>query len=236
MNRWSVLVIFQGMDAAGKDGAMAHVMAGIDPQATQMFSFKAPSMEELDHDFMWRTTSRLPERGRIGIFNRSYYEEVLVVRVHPEFLEAQRLPDELVTKKIWEQRFESINDPRAPSRRNGTAIIKIFLHISKSQQKARFLDRLEQPHRRWKFSMGDLTERRRWDDYMNAYEDAIRHTSTEEAPWYVIPADHKWFARAAVAAAIVQRVRRLDLEFPKLSNATLRELEQVRKGLLREGW
>jgi polyphosphate kinase 2 (PPK2 family) len=157
------------------------------------------------------------------------------VRVHPEFLEAQRLPDELVTKKIWEQRFESINDLERHLARNGTAIIKIFLHISKGEQRARFLDRLEQPHRRWKFSMGDLTERRRWDDYMNAYEDAIRHTSTEEAPWYVIPADHKWFARAAVAAAIVQRVRRLDLEFPKLSNATLRELEQVRKGLLREG-
>jgi|SRR5215475_3785692 len=234
-DRWAVLAIFQAMDAAGKDGAIKHVMSGINPQGVQVSAFKAPSAQELDHDFMWRTTVNLPERGRIGIFNRSHYEEVLVVRVHRELLDREKLPPELVTKHIWNERFEDIVAFERYLARNGTLVLKFFLHVSKEEQRRRFLARLDEPSKRWKFSMGDVAERKLWDDYMNAYEDMIRHTSTDAAPWYVIPADNKWFARLMVAAALVDAMDGLDLAFPKVAGAALSELMEVKKALEAEG-
>src|SRR5262245_36158403 len=202
-DRWGLLLIFQAMDAAGKDGTIKHVMSGVNPQGCQVFSFKAPSSEELDHDFLWRTNRCLPERGRIGIFNRSYYEEVLVVRVHPEILESQKLPSGLVTKRIWDERFADIAAFERYATRNGIAIVKFFLHVSRAEQKRRFLARLDEPSKNWKFSVADAKERNHWRDYMRAYEDMIRQTSAPYAPWYVVPADHKWFTRAVVGAAII---------------------------------
>jgi PPK2 family polyphosphate:nucleotide phosphotransferase len=233
-DRWAVLAIFQAMDAAGKDGAIKHVMSGINPQGVQVFAFKAPTPQELDHDFMWRTTVNLPERGRIGIFNRSYYEEVLVVRVHRELLARQKLPPELVTKDIWKERFADINAFERYLARNGTLIVKFFLHVSKEEQRRRFLDRLDDPAKRWKFSMGDVAERELWDRYMEAYQDMIRHTSTEAAPWHVIPADNKWFARLMVGAVLVDAMEGLHLEFPKVEGPALSEMMKVRKALLAE--
>jgi PPK2 family polyphosphate:nucleotide phosphotransferase len=230
-DRWSVLAIFQAMDAAGKDGVIKHVMSGINPQGCQVFSFKAPSAQELDHDFMWRHTICLPERGRIGVFNRSYYEEVLVVRVHQEILGRQRIPSELVTKKIWEERFEDIRAFERYLARNGTLILKFFLHVSKEEQRQRFLARLDEPGKRWKFSMGDVAERKRWDKYMDAYAEMIHATSRREAPWYVVPADNKWFSRLVVAAALVEAMERLDLKFPSVDGAALTELMQARAAL-----
>jgi PPK2 family polyphosphate:nucleotide phosphotransferase len=234
-NRWAVLAIFQAMDAAGKDSAIKHVMSGVNSQGCQVFSFKAPSHEELDHDFLWRTNVRLPERGRIGIFNRSYYEEVLVVRVHRELLERQKLPDEVVGKNIWEWRFQSINALEQHLARNGTKIVKFHLRISKGEQRKRFLDRLDDPGKRWKFSMDDIKERARWDKYMDAYEDMIRATSTPQALWYVVPADNKWFARLLVAAVMVEELEGLDLEYPKVGGPLLKELRNVRRALEAEG-
>src|SRR5215216_6699788 len=228
-DRWAVLAIFQAMDAGGKDGAIKHVMSGINPQGVQVFSFKAPSAQELDHDFLWRTTINLPERGRIGIFNRSYYEEVLVVRVHGELLARQKLPPELITKHIWKERFTDIAAFEHYLIRNGTKVVKFVLHVSKEEQRRRFLARLDDPAKRWKFSMGDVAERTLWDRYMDAYEDMIRHTATAEAPWYVIPADNKWFARLMVSAALVDAMEQLDLAFPKVEEAALREMMQVKK-------
>jgi PPK2 family polyphosphate:nucleotide phosphotransferase len=233
-DRWAVLVIFQAMDAAGKDGAIKHVMSGVNPQGVQVSAFKAPSPQELDHDFMWRCAVNLPERGRIGIFNRSYYEEVLVVRVHREFLTKQKLPPELITKDIWRQRFEDIVAFERYLGRNGTKIVKIFLHVSKEEQRQRFLARLEEPAKRWKFSMGDVAERAHWDDYQDAYEDMIRHTSTEVAPWHVIPADSKPFARLMVAAAVIDAMEQLDLHYPKVEGDALNEMMKVKKALLAE--
>lgn len=230
-DQWSILAIFQAMDAAGKDSAIKHVMSGINPQGCQVFAFKAPSAEELDHDFLWRTTIRLPERGRIGIFNRSYYEEVLVVRVHPEILQRQRLPRSLVTKEIWQERFQDIRGFERHMARNGTVILKFFLHVSKDEQRKRFLERLDQPGKRWKFSMGDVAERKLWDQYMAAYEDMIRETSRPSAPWFVVPADNKWFTRIVVAAALVEALEKLDLEFPKVEGAALAELQKARAAL-----
>ena len=233
-NLWSLLVIFQALDAAGKDSAIKHVMSGLNPAGCQVASFKAPSPEELDHDYLWRCQRLLPERGRIGIFNRSYYEEVLVVRVHQELLAREKLPPELVTKDIWKERFADICAFERYLTRNGTVILKFFLHVSKEEQRRRFLDRLDDPAKRWKFSMADVAERGLWDRYMQAYEDMIRHTSTEEAPWYVIPADNKWFARLMVAAALVGAMERLNLEFPKVEGPDLFEMIKVRKALLAE--
>jgi PPK2 family polyphosphate:nucleotide phosphotransferase len=234
-NRWAVLVVFQAMDAAGKDGAIKHVMSGVNPQGCQVHAFKQPSAEELDHDFLWRIAKALPERGRIGIFNRSYYESVLVERVHPEFLPKTRLPEEALGKDIWDGRFKSIRHFESHLARNGTLILKFFLHISKEEQRRRFLDRLEEPGKRWKFEMGDVSERKLWDKYMHAYEDAIRETSRPEAPWYVVPADHKWFARIVIAEAIVEALEDLKLEFPKVEGKALKALEQVRGALMAEG-
>ncbi len=225
---WSVLLIFQAMDAAGKDGAISHVMSGINPQGCQVFSFKAPSAEDLNHDFLWRTSKCLPERGRIGIFNRSYYEETLVVRVHPELLKKQSLPPGLVTKKIWKERYEDINEFEAYLARNGTVVRKFYLHLSKKEQKKRFLSRLEENEKNWKFSPADMREREYWDDYMEAYEDAIRNTATPHAPWYVVPADNKWFTRLVVAAAIIETLDELNLSFPKVDAEKQKELEKVR--------
>ena len=230
-DRWAVLLIFQAMDAAGKDGAIEHVMSGVNPQGCQVFSFKAPSSEELDHDYLWRTNRALPERGRIGIFNRSYYEEVIVVRVHPELLKAQHLPPPLVTANIWRDRFADINALERYLTRNGVAILKFFLHVSKDEQRRRFLKRLDEPEKNWKFSLGDVDERRHWNEYMTAYEDVIRHTATSHAPWYVVPADHKWFTRLVVASAIVNLLDGLDLEFPRLDEARKRELAAARLAL-----
>ena len=230
-DRWAVLLIFQAMDAAGKDSTIKHVMTGVNPQGCQVFSFKAPSAEELDHDFLWRTNTRLPERGRIGIFNRSYYEETLVVRVHPELLEAQKIPAQLVTADIWKQRFDDINALERSLARNGTIIRKFFLHVSKEEQRKRFLKRLEEPEKNWKFSLGDVHERERWDDYMHAYEDMIRHTATAHAPWYVIPADHKWFTRIVVASAVIGALDELELEFPRVDPGKKRELDEARGAL-----
>ena len=234
-DRWGVLMIFQAMDAAGKDGAIKHVMSGINPQGCQVFSFKAPTSEDLDHDFLWRTTKALPERGRIGIFNRSYYEEILVVRVHPELLARQKLPGSLVTKRIWQERFEDINAFERYLARNGYAIVKFFLHVSKDEQKARFLERLERPEKNWKFSMADAAERDHWSDYQAAYQDMIRHTAAEHAPWYVVPADTKWFARLVVATALYDTMDKLNLSFPVLDKEKLEELKAARKALLTEG-
>ena len=231
-DRWSVLLMFQAMDAAGKDGTIKHVTSGIDPTGVQVFSFKAPSSEELDHDFMWRCMKSLPERGRIGIFNRSYYEEVLVVRVHEEYLKKQRLPPELITKKVWEQRFEDIRNIERYLARNGYLILKFFLHVSKKEQKKRFLERLDEPEKNWKFSAADVGERQHWKAYMNAYEDMIRNTATEYAPWYVVPADNKWFTRLVVSAAIIERMENLDLKYPNVDEAKRKELAAARKMLM----
>jgi PPK2 family polyphosphate:nucleotide phosphotransferase len=230
-DRWSVLLIFQAMDAAGKDSAIKHVMSGLNPQGTQVFSFKRPSDEELDHDYLWRTTRCLPERGRIGIFNRSYYEEVLVVRVHPEILDRQKVPRSLLTRKIWTERFDDINAFERYLSRNGTLIRKFFLHVSKDEQRRRFLARLDEPAKNWKFEAADLSERDRWDDYRKAYEQALSKTSTDEAPWYVVPADHKWFARLVIARLVVEALESLDLAFPKPSQANLDALAEARRRL-----
>jgi PPK2 family polyphosphate:nucleotide phosphotransferase len=223
-DRWSLLIILQAMDAAGKDGTIKHIMSGVNPQGCQVHSFKAPSAEDLDHDYLWRCMKSLPNRGNIGIFNRSYYEETLVVRVHQEFLASQKIPPELVTKKIWEERFQDIRSFERYLTRNGVVIRKFFLHVSKEEQKRRFLERIETPEKNWKFSANDVKERAYWDDYMKAYEDMIRNTATEEAPWYVIPADNKWFTRLAVAAAIIAALDSLDLEYPKVDEKKLEEL------------
>jgi PPK2 family polyphosphate:nucleotide phosphotransferase len=233
-DRWSVLVVFQAMDAAGKDGAIKHVMSGVNPQGCQVHAFKQPSAEELDHDFLWRIAKALPERGRIGIFNRSHYEDVLVARVHPEVLARQRLPEQLMSKDIWDERFKSIREFERHLARNGTLILKFFLHISKEEQRKRFLARLDDPAKRWKFDMGDVTERKFWDKYMHAYEEAIRETSRPEAPWYVVPADKKPFARLVIAEAIVEAMEALELEFPKVEGKALKELERVRGALMAE--
>jgi len=226
-----VLLIFQAMDAAGKDGAIKHVMSGINPQGCQMASFKAPSAEELDHDFLWRCQKSLPERGRIGIFNRSYYEEVLVVRVHPEFLEKQKLPRLLVGKKIWDHRYEDICAFERYLARNGVAIRKFFLHVSHAEQRRRFLERLDTPEKNWKFSAADIAERQHWREYMVAYEDMIRATATPWAPWYVVPADHKWFTRTVVAGAVIDALASLDLEYPEVGKAKRTELAAARRAL-----
>ena len=231
-DRWGVLLIFQAMDAAGKDGAIKHVMSGINPQGCQVYSFKAPSSEDLDHDFLWRCMRCLPERGRIGIFNRSYYEETLVVRVHKDLLEKQHLPPELITKDIWDQRFEDIRAFERYLTRNGVIVRKFFLHVSKKEQRKRFLSRIEEPAKNWKFSAGDIEERGHWDDYMEAYEDMIRNTATKRAPWYVVPADNKWFTRVVVAAAVIEALSSLDLAFPTVSEAKLKSLAAAKRSLL----
>lgn len=236
-DRWAVLLIFQAMDAAGKDGAIKHVMSGVNPQGCEVTSFKAPSAEELDHDYLWRCAKRVPERGRIGIFNRSYYEETLVVRVHPEYLEAQNLPPAPHTtgankKDFWKQRFQQINNFEHYLTNNGVVILKFFLHVSKKEQQERFLARIDDPGKNWKFSMKDVKEREHWDEYMHAYEETVRNTATEYAPWYVVPADKKWFTRLVVASAIVQRLSVLDLSYPKLGKDELKELKAAREALL----
>ena len=231
-NRYAVLLIFQAMDAAGKDGAIKHVMSGVNPQGCSVVSFKSPSNEELDHDYLWRTHKAVPERGRIGIFNRSYYEEVLVVRVHPPFLRAQKLPDRVITKHIWEERYEDINAFERYLTRNGVIIRKFFLHVSREEQKKRFLERLEDSKKNWKFSMADVTERGFWKDYQEAYEEMIQNTATKYAPWYVVPADNKWFTRLAVASAIIAALDELDLSFPDVDKEKKKELQAVRDSLL----
>ncbi|MFN0159451.1 MAG: polyphosphate kinase 2 family protein [Bacteroidota bacterium] len=232
---YALLLIFQAMDAAGKDGAIKYVMSGINPQGCQVFSFKAPSTEELDHDYLWRCMKCIPERGRIGIFNRSYYEEALVVRVHPEFLDAQHLPPSAKHDDIWNDRFEDINNYERYLVRNGIIVMKFFLHVSKKEQKERFLARIDTPEKNWKFSARDVKERQHWDDYMHAYEDVFSHTSTEWAPWYIIPADHKWFTRAAVADIINAKLESLHLKYPDLSPKDKEELKMVREILVNEG-
>jgi PPK2 family polyphosphate:nucleotide phosphotransferase len=234
-DRRALLLIFQAMDAAGKDGAIKHVMSGVNPQGCQVFSFKAPTSEDLDHDYLWRTSRNLPERGRIGIFNRSYYEEVLVVRVHPELLERQKLPKSLVGKGIWDERFEDIRAFERYLHRNGIVVRKFFLHVSKGEQKKRFLERLENPDKFWKFSSADARERRYWKDYMRAYEEMIRATATRRAPWYVVPADNKWFTRLVVAAAIIDALEDMDLKFPKVDDSRKKELSAARAELLGRG-
>ena len=233
-NRWSVLVVFQAMDAAGKDGAIKHVMSGVNPQGCEVHAFKQPGAEELDHDFLWRIAKALPERGRIGIFNRSHYEDVLVARVHPEVLARQRLPEQLMSKDIWDERFKSIRAFERHLARNGVLVLKFFLHVSKEEQRKRLLARLDQPAKRWKFDMSDVAERQLWDKYMHAYEEAIRQTSRPEAPWYVVPADNKPFARLLIAQAIVDAMERLKLDFPKVQGKALKELERVRGALMAE--
>jgi PPK2 family polyphosphate:nucleotide phosphotransferase len=228
-DRWSLLLIFQALDAAGKDGTIKHVMSGVNPEGCQVHSFKAPSETELQHDFLWRTTRHLPERGHIGIFNRSYYEEVLVVRVHPKVLESELLPPSLVTKDIWKERFEDIHAFERHMARNGTVIRKFFLHLSKKEQKKRFLARLDEPEKHWKFSEADIHEREYWDDYQEAYEDMIRHTASKHAPWFVVPADNKWFTHLVVAAAIVETLEELDLCYPKVDAAKRKEIAAARK-------
>ena len=230
----ALLLIFQAMDAAGKDGTIKHVMSGVNPEGVQVYSFKTPSATELQHDFLWRTTQHLPERGHIGIFNRSYYEEVLVVRVHPKVLEAENLPPTLVTKNLWDERFEDIRSFERHMARNGTVIRKFFLHLSKKEQKRRFLARLEEPEKNWKFSAADIHEREYWDDYQKAYEDMIRNTATRHAPWYVIPADNKWFTHLAVSAAIVETLEELNLSYPKVDAAKRRELQAARQTLAKK--
>ena len=231
-DNWAVLLIFQAMDAAGKDGAIKHVMSGVNPQGCQVFSFKAPTSEDLDHDYLWRCIKCLPERGRIGIFNRSYYEEALVVRVHREFLEKQKLPPDLITKDIWKERFQDIRSIERYLTRNGVAIRKFFLHVSNKEQKKRFLERIEEPEKNWKFSANDAKEREHWDDYMEAYEDMIKNTATKVAPWYVVPADNKWFTRVVVAAAVIEALDSLDLKYPEVSDSKLKELAAAKKALL----
>jgi PPK2 family polyphosphate:nucleotide phosphotransferase len=231
-DRWSLLLIFQAMDAAGKDGTIKHVMSGVNPQGCQVSSFKGPTSEDLDHDYLWRCVKQLPERGRIGIFNRSYYEETLVVRVHPEFLAGQKLPAECVTKSIWEERFQDIRAFERYLLRNGTVVVKFFLHVSKEEQQKRFLERLDNPEKNWKFSLNDAKERGFWDDYMDAYEQTIRETATENSPWYVVPADNKWFTRVIVAAGVIDALASLKLQYPKVSAAKRQELGAARKALL----
>jgi PPK2 family polyphosphate:nucleotide phosphotransferase len=230
-DRWAVLLMFQAMDAAGKDSAIKHVMSGVNPQGCQVFSFKAPTAEELNHDYLWRCLKNLPERGRIGIFNRSYYEETLVVRVHPEILENQRLPPKLVTKDIWKERFQDIRSFERYLTRNGMVVLKFFLHVSKEEQKKRFLERIEEPEKNWKFSENDVKEREHWDDYMEAYEDMIRNTATKAAPWYVVPADNKWFSRIVVAAAVIDALDSLDLKYPEADDRKLKELAAAKRAL-----
>ena len=233
-DRWAVLLVFQAMDAAGKDGTIKHVMSGVNPQGCQVFSFKQPSAEELDHDFLWRAAKCLPERGRIGIFNRSYYEEVLVVRVHQELLQAQKLPPRLAGRHIWKERLEDIAAYERYLARNGIAIVKFFLHVSREEQKKRFMERLDEPEKNWKFSAADVGERAHWDAYIKAYEDAIRATAAEHAPWYVVPADNKWFTRLVVAAAIAETLQELDLAYPVVDEAKKKELAAAREALLKE--
>jgi PPK2 family polyphosphate:nucleotide phosphotransferase len=233
-DRWAVLLVFQAMDAAGKDGAIKHVMSGVNPQGCQVASFKAPSAEELDHDFLWRCQRQLPERGRIGIFNRSYYEEVLIVKVHPELLAKQRLPPSVVTGNIWKQRYEDIRSFEQYLGRNGVAVRKFFLHVSRREQKRRFLERLEVPEKNWKFSVADARERGFWKNYMDAYEDMIRQTATADAPWYVVPADNKWFTRTVVAAAVIDAMASLGLQYPDVGPVQLKELAAAKRVLLTE--
>lgn len=234
-DRYALLLIFQAMDAAGKDSAIKHVMSGVNPQGCQVYSFKQPSAEELEHDFLWRTTCCLPQRGRIGIFNRSYYEEVLVVRVHPEILRGEHLPDELLEEKtIWEERYRSINDLESHLHRNGTRILKFFLHVSKAEQAKRFLARLDDPEKNWKFGVGDLAERARWDDYMAAYGACLRATSTEDSPWFAVPADDKKTARLIIAAAIAEELRSLQMSYPKPDKEHQQELKKIRQKLARD--
>lgn len=230
-DRWALLLIFQAMDAAGKDGAIKHVMSGVNPQGCQVYSFKTPSEVELQHDFLWRTTRAMPERGHIGIFNRSYYEEVLVVRVHPEILESQKTPPALITKKIWDERFEDIRCFERHMARSGTIIRKFFLNVSRKEQKKRFLERLDEPEKNWKFSAGDVRERKCWEDYMEAYEDAIRNTATEDAPWYVVPADNKWFTRLVISTVVVDALESLKLAYPEVDSEKKKELDAAKKSL-----
>jgi|SRR5580658_284859 PPK2 family polyphosphate:nucleotide phosphotransferase len=230
-DRWGLLLIFQAMDAAGKDGTIKHVMSGVNPEGVDVWSFKAPSVEELHHGYLWRTTKCMPERGQIGIFNRSYYEEVLIVRVHPEILANQKLPKTLVTKNIWQERFEDINNSERYAARNGIAVVKFFLHLSKEEQKRRFLARLDDPEKNWKFSSADVKERQFWDSYQAAYEDMIRHTASAHAPWYVVPADNKWFTRLVVSQAVVNALKGMNLKYPKVGRAERTALAQARKQL-----
>ena len=229
-----MLLIFQAMDAAGKDGAIKHVMSGVNPQGCQVHSFKAPSAEDLDHDYLWRAMKCLPNRGNIGIFNRSYYEETLVVRVHPEILDGQKLPPELITRNIWQERFADIRNFERYLANNGVAVCKFFLHVSKKEQKRRFLERLETPDKNWKFSAADVTERGFWDQYQDAYQDMIQNTAARHAPWYVVPADNKWFTRVVVAAAVIDTLAALDLEYPKVSDDKLKELAAAKAALLKK--
>jgi len=231
-DKWAVLLVFQAMDAAGKDGAIKHVMSGTNPQGCQVYSFKSPSSDDLDHDYLWRCMKSLPNRGHIGIFNRSYYEEVLVVRVHPEFLAKQKLPPKVVGKKIWEERFEDIRNFEQYLSRNGVVVRKFFLHVSKKEQKRRFLERIDDPLKNWKFSSNDANERDFWDDYMEAYEQMIQETATKEAPWYVVPADNKWFTRVVVAGAVIETLDSLDLAYPKVDEVKLTELGAAKKKLV----
>jgi len=233
-DRWSILLIFQAMDAAGKDGAIKHVMSGVNPQGCQVSSFKAPSSEDLDHDYLWRCMKHLPERGRIGIFNRSYYEEVLVVRVHEQLLRSQKLPEELVTKDIWDERLKDISNFEDYLNRNGTLVCKFFLNVSAKEQKKRFLERIDNPDKNWKFSASDAKERKYWKEYMNAYEELIKLTATKESPWYVVPADNKAFARIVVASAIINALDSIGLEYPKVSKEKLDELARIKEELLAE--
>ena len=234
-DRWAVLLVLQGMDAAGKDSVIKHVMSGVNPQGCEVFAFKQPSVEELNHHFLWRTAKREPGRGRIGIFNRSYYEEVLVTRVHKELLERQHLPPSLITKHNWKERFEDINAHELHLARNGIVIWKFYLNLSKKEQRKRFLKRLEEPEKNWKFSASDAAERAYWNDYMNAYQDAIQHTATPHAPWYVVPADHKWYTRLVVAAAVVQALEKLNLSYPKVDSVKRKELAAAREALEHDG-
>jgi PPK2 family polyphosphate:nucleotide phosphotransferase len=230
-DKWAVLLIFQAMDAAGKDGAIKHVMSGVNPQGCQVHSFKSPSAEELDHDYLWRSMKSLPNRGEIGIFNRSYYEETLVVRVHPEFLAGQKIPPSLVTKRIWDERFQDICSFERYLSRNGIVVVKFFLNVSKGEQKRRFLDRADLPEKNWKFSSADMKERGFWDEYQKAYEDMIRNTATKESPWYVVPADNKWFTRVVVAAAVIHTLAELNLAYPHVDKAKLKEIAEAKKAL-----
>ncbi len=231
-DQWAVLLIFQAMDAAGKDGTIKHVMSGINPQGCRVHSFKSPSTEELDHDYLWRCMKRLPRRGHIGIFNRSYYEETLIVRVHQEFLAKQKLPPRLVGKHLWQERFEDIRNVERYLTHNGVVVRKFFLHVSPKEQKRRFLERIENPEKNWKFSASDASERQHWDDYMAAYEEVIQNTATQEAPWYTVPADNKWFARSVVASAVIETLAGLDLQYPKVGETQLKELAAAKRVLL----
>jgi PPK2 family polyphosphate:nucleotide phosphotransferase len=233
-DKWGMLIILQAMDAAGKDGTIKHVMSGVNPQGVNVASFKTPTQEELKHGYLWRTSQHAPPRGMIGIFNRSYYEEVLVVRVHPELLANEKVPKGLVTKHLWKERFEDINNFERYLTRNGIAVVKFFLHLSKKEQKRRFMERLDTPDKNWKFSAADIHERKFWDDYQQAYEDAIQHTASEHAPWYVVPADHKWFSRLVVAQAIVDVLKKMDLQYPKVTGEQKKALAEARRDLEKE--